>query len=90
MLFLEFGLNIPTTSQDICGDRDLLQQAIHNLLDNAIKYTPDGGMVTLKLELKSRRLLITVRDTGVGIPASDLPHIFDRFYRLAFVLDRVQ
>ncbi|MEL7418956.1 MAG: ATP-binding protein, partial [Cyanobacteria bacterium J06555_3] len=79
---LEFELEIPATSHEIDGDRDLLQQAIHNLLDNALKYTPEGGMVKLKLELKSRRLLITVRDTGVGIPASDLPHIFDRFYRV--------
>ncbi len=79
---LEFKLDIPTTSQEVCGDQDLLQQAIGNILDNAIKYTPTDGMVALKLEVKSRCLLIIIKDSGIGIPASDLPHIFDRFYRV--------
>ena len=86
---LEFQLDVPI-AKDTKGDRviaypadrDLLQQAINNLLDNAIKYTPAGEVVTLKLETKPRRVLITVRDTGVGIPEADLTHIFDRFYRV--------
>ena len=79
---LKFELDIPTASREIICDRDLLQQAIRNLLDNAIKYTTAGGTVALGLELKSRHVFITVRDTGIGIPEADLTHIFDRFYRV--------
>ena len=79
---LEFKRDLPVASKEIECDRDLLQQAINNLLDNAIKYTPSGGMVALKLEIKPRRIVIRVKDTGVGIPEADLTHIFDRFYRV--------
>jgi signal transduction histidine kinase/CheY-like chemotaxis protein len=73
-----------TTSLDprsgpINGDADRLQQVVWNLLTNAIKFTPDGGEVTVKLESVESRVLITVKDSGIGIAREFLPHIFDRF-----------
>ena len=59
-----------------------IRQVIHNLVANAIKYTPDGGQVTVKVFEQDNETRIQVIDTGVGIPASDQPHIFEKFYRV--------
>jgi heavy metal sensor kinase len=64
------------------GDRGRLKQVIVNLLDNAIKFTPRGGRVTLSSEAQSGAGLLEVRDTGIGIPAEALPHLFERFFRV--------
>ena len=63
------------------GDEALLRRLFVNLLDNAIKYTPSGGDVTLSAERKNGAYLVTVADSGPGIPPDAQPHIFDRFYR---------
>jgi two-component system OmpR family sensor kinase len=63
------------------GDENLLRRLLLNLVDNAIKYTPSGGAVTVACKREAKRYVITVSDTGRGIPAAAQPHIFERFYR---------
>ncbi len=63
------------------GDPDRLKQLLLNLIDNALKYTPEGGTVTVSLYRDPEWVRVSVEDTGVGIPPDVLPHIFDRFYR---------
>jgi len=74
----------------ILGDEDRLKQLILNLVDNGIKYTQPGGAVRLSLAKDSGWAQLTVSDTGIGIPAEDLPHIFDRFYRVDKARGRAQ
>jgi signal transduction histidine kinase len=69
-------------------DRTRIQQLINNLLENAIKYSPDGGTVEVRAWVQDDTACLSVRDRGIGIPAADLPHIFDRFHRARNVDDR--
>ena len=66
----------------LTGDASKLSQVVYNLIDNAVKYTPREGVVRVALKADSQQAVLTVRDNGIGIPAEDVKHIFDRFYRV--------
>lgn len=72
----------PSESPLVAANVTRLQQVIHNLVANAIKYTPNGGQVTVKMWPYEDETRIQVIDTGLGIPAADQPHIFEKFYRV--------
>lgn len=65
----------------VCGDRQRLYQVIVNLLSNAVKYTPEGGRIRLEVKKEDGEILLIVEDNGSGIPARELPFVFERFYR---------
>lgn len=75
----EFSLE--AESAYVTADQGLVKQAARILIDNAIKYTPVGGEIKLKVTSSSHQVWFTVQDSGIGIPPEDIPHIFDRFYR---------
>lgn len=78
---LSLVVDAPQEPVFISAHQSKLQQVIGNLLDNALKFTPAGGVITLKLKAKEGQIVVEVHDTGHGIDAKDLPHIFKRFYR---------
>jgi len=73
---------LPDVLPSVLGDRDRLEQVVVNLIDNAIKYTPSGGRVTISAEGYDDEVRVDVSDTGIGIPAEDISRIFERFYRV--------
>ena len=73
--------SVQTGPVTVLADEGRLKQVLVNLLDNAIKYTPRGGTVTVSVAAAGRFAVLEVTDTGIGIPADSLPHVFERFYR---------
>ena len=67
--------------QEVSGDYDLMNQVLHNLLDNAIKFTDEGGNIHISLYRENGRVYVSIRNTGAGIPADEMPRIFERFYK---------
>jgi heavy metal sensor kinase len=67
---------------EICGDLDLLEQAFSNIIENAISYTPSGGLIAVTSKKEDNKIVILISDTGIGIPEDEIPHLFERFYRV--------
>ena len=78
---LRLETRIDTDLPQVLADRDRLEQVVLNLIHNAIKFTPPGGQVSVNAKTEVDHLIISVADTGVGIPADDLPRVFERFYK---------
>lgn len=78
----QLALEIAEVLPPLFADRVKLTQVFENLVDNALKYTPAKSSILISVEWKNREMLVRVTDNGPGIPAADLPHIFERFYRV--------
>jgi signal transduction histidine kinase len=79
---ISLGVEIPRDlPHAVEADQALLYQALYNLVENALKYTPEGGIVTIRLQPSPASLTFAVQDSGIGIPEADLPRLFEKFYR---------
>lgn len=76
-----FVVNVPSSLPVIQADARRIEQVLYNLLDNAIKYSPDGGTITISAQAEDRAVQVTVTDSGIGIPPPELARIFERFHR---------
>lgn len=86
----EIVRDYPINSVWIEIDTDKMTQVIDNILNNAIKYSPDGGKITVSMKTTDDQMILSIKDQGLGIPKQDLPKIFDRFYRVDRARSRAQ
>lgn len=76
-ILIQFPEDFPT----IVGDQNRLEQVFYNLLENAVKYSPEGGEIRVSGQIRAKQIIICIQDQGTGISREDIPHVFDRFYR---------
>ena len=88
--FYEIIRDYPVNSIWVEIDTDKMTQVVDNILNNAIKYSPDGGKITVSMKTTDSQLIVSISDQGLGIPKKDLPLIFDRFYRVDKARSRAQ
>jgi K+-sensing histidine kinase KdpD len=76
-ILIQFPEDFPT----IVGDQNRLEQVFYNLLENAVKYSPNGGEIRVSGQIRAKQIIVCIQDQGTGISREDIPHVFDRFYR---------
>jgi len=87
---LNINFDLPEKSVIAAIDRDIVEQVLVNLVDNAVKYSPAGGEIEVGVEEREKDVVVRVRDTGVGIPPEDIDRVFERFYRVDKTRSREQ
>jgi signal transduction histidine kinase len=76
-----FQLNVPVSNKRVIGDRDRLEQVLGNLMENAVKYSPDSSEIVVSLDERDDQLVTSIADRGIGIPSDELGQVFERFHR---------
>lgn len=79
---LTLRVEIPETDIRLYGNHDMVNRILDNLVSNSMKYTPSGGVIDVYATIETSHVILVVEDNGVGIPMEDLPHVFERFYRV--------